>query len=261
MKDVTTTSFGLLIAYLLPGTVALYGAVFWSQSLAEVYRTSLSAKSDATLFLLIAIAALVVGLLINTARWLFFERALCKEYRLSPDVFRSFTDEHKLQTFLLVIEETFRYQQFLGNIAIQTPFLYLSWLKWYDSSLIGDTGFLTITIIFCAIITALFVIRYEVECGAAGAKGYFRNKSWARQVHSKLGGNRGSRWILFGSCMILILLYLMFMCCHFSDMTGKYVLFFVTLGFLASGLAVGANAVAAQKRYSERGNMLKGESG
>jgi hypothetical protein len=258
MKDVTTTSFGLLIAYLLPGAVALYGAVFWFPSLAEVYRTLLSAKSDATLFLLIAIAALVIGLLINTARWLFFERTICKGYGLSPDVFRSFTDEHKLQAFLLVIEETFRYQQFLGNIAIQTPFLYLSWLKWYDPSLIGDGWFLALTIIFCASITALFVIRYEVECGVAGAKGYFRNKSWARRLHSRLGGNRWSQWILFGSCVILIVLYLIFMCFKFSGLNGKYILFFITLSFLASGLAVGANAVAAQKRYAERGNMLKG---
>lgn len=38
MKDFTTTSFGLLVAYFLPGLLTLYGASPWSESLITLER-------------------------------------------------------------------------------------------------------------------------------------------------------------------------------------------------------------------------------
>lgn len=73
MGGVTSTSFGLLIAYLLPGLIGLYGASLWSNAVSKVFSTFLTSSSNVGLFILILLGSLVVGLVVSGLRWLLVE--------------------------------------------------------------------------------------------------------------------------------------------------------------------------------------------
>src|SRR2546423_6629663 len=100
MKDFTTTSFGLVIAYLLPGFVGLLASAAWSEQVRQMFRLTVAAQGDAGLLIVIGGFALIIGLILNVFRWLIFERIVCTKYRIGPAVFASLREEHKLQTFL-----------------------------------------------------------------------------------------------------------------------------------------------------------------
>jgi hypothetical protein len=86
VKDLTSTSFGYLIAFLLPGMLGLYALSFWL-SRAGVFLQPIL-KADATVgpsvvFLLIAVG---MGLCLSAARFVLFERVLCRKHHLPPNV-------------------------------------------------------------------------------------------------------------------------------------------------------------------------------
>lgn len=121
MKDVTSTSFGLLIAFLLPGIIGLYSLSFWSATLRSVFATFLTAQSSVGLFLLVLCAAVALGLQITAVRWLIFEQPLSKEKRLAKEDFAKLQTEAKLASFRAAVDEHYRYHQFWGGMAIVLP--------------------------------------------------------------------------------------------------------------------------------------------
>src|SRR5688572_28867809 len=85
MGGFTSTSFGLLIAYLLPGIIVLYGVSLWSPRVHAIFQTFLGANSNAGLFLLLLLASLIAGLLVSGVRVLTVDiglQLLFKEQRL-----------------------------------------------------------------------------------------------------------------------------------------------------------------------------------
>lgn len=258
MKDVTSTSFGLIIAYLLPGVAALYGTTFWFAKTNEVLQTVLAGKSDISLSLLIAGTAVLVGLLLNVLRWLFFECLIYRCIKLSPSVFAAMKDEHKLQAFLAVIEETFRYHQFLGNIALLTPFIYLCWLKWYEDGSLQNTSFLLCTSLFILLEVTLGILSSDLRDSGTGMKTYLRNVRLAKLVKAKIfHGVAWARRVCMASIIVVIpLSYLITLKLLFGNLNGKYLLYFATVGFVFFGLVIGANSIAALQRYIKRGESL-----
>ena len=256
MKDVTSTSFGLIIAYLMPGLAALYGTTFWAGKADEILQRVIAGESDLSLALLIAGSALLLGLLLNVLRWLFFERFVCRHIKLSPQVFAAMKDEHRLQTFVAVIEETFRYHQFFGNMAVLIPFLYLSWLKWYDSTLLQRRPFLAWTAVFFLLEFASGIVSINLRDGGAGIRPYLHGSICIAKVLILSAWVRGILLV----CMPVILpaVYLMILKVLFSGMEGKYSLYLSTVVFVLWGLALGANATAALERYVKRGDSIGG---
>lgn len=128
MKDITTTSFGLVIAYLLPGFLGLYSLSFWSLGLRKMFGAFLTAQSTVGLFLLVVVAALVVGLLVNSLRWAIYES--WRRDGLKPDELAKLgTNPAMLPAYLQRIDENFRYHQFSGGASVVLPILYLGWLS------------------------------------------------------------------------------------------------------------------------------------
>jgi hypothetical protein len=83
MKDLTTTSLGLIIAFLLPGLVALHAMSFWSPGIQKNLEDVWTADTSAGSFLLVTLASLAVGLQVTLLRWIVFERWLCRTHQLS----------------------------------------------------------------------------------------------------------------------------------------------------------------------------------
>src|SRR5213592_2931233 len=62
--------FGLLIAYVLPGFTALWGATYVSPGVRPLFGTEASAGPSVGGFLFLTAAATVKGLTVSTVRWL-----------------------------------------------------------------------------------------------------------------------------------------------------------------------------------------------
>lgn len=144
--DFTSTSFGLLIAYLLPGLTGLLSLMFWLDKVREIFDSFLKAETNIGLFILVILAALVMGLLLDMIRTIVFEnwrKRLVKRLECWPITKRWFKEksmwleesdiaqlqtEAKLPVFRAVIDETYRYHQFWGGMSFALLLLYSSWI-------------------------------------------------------------------------------------------------------------------------------------
>lgn len=129
MKDVTSTSFGLLIAFLLPGFSGFCALTFYSCQVRGILAKFWEAKSDVGSFMLVLLLSLVIGLLLTQIRWLIFERALCRKDRLGRDDLAELRDEAKFVAFRAAVDETYRYHQFFGGMAVVIPIFYVGWVR------------------------------------------------------------------------------------------------------------------------------------
>jgi len=156
MSDITSTSFGLVIAYLLPGLAGLSCLWFWSARVQVVFGTFLKTESNVGLFLLVVSAALTVGLMLSVLRWLVFERWWCRDHQLRPSDFASLgTDKNKFDAFTAAVDAHYRYHQFWGGMAVAMPALYGSWLHyiyktWSITPILISAG----SVLFIEVITA-----------------------------------------------------------------------------------------------------------
>src|SRR5882757_4441646 len=121
--DVTSTSFGLVIAYLLPGLAGLACLPFWSQRAKSVLDTFTKTESNVGLFLLVVMVGLAIGLMIAALRWVIYELLLCRSYRLRPEDFAHLgVDEKRLEAFTAAVDAHYRYHQFWGGMSVAIPF-------------------------------------------------------------------------------------------------------------------------------------------
>ncbi|MCA9036916.1 MAG: hypothetical protein KDA91_17395 [Planctomycetaceae bacterium] len=117
MKDVTTSNFGLLIAFVLPGFVLLWGIAPYSQT---VTNWLAHANSDAPTvggFLYATLASVGLGQLVSTLRWLLIDSLHHRTGITPPKVgFASLKDA--VGAFDRLIEIHYRYYQWHANALI-----------------------------------------------------------------------------------------------------------------------------------------------
>jgi hypothetical protein len=128
MTDITSTSFGLIIAFLLPGLAGLVSLSFWSVSVRRLFQAFLTAEANVGLFLLVVLTALTMGLLITVVRWVLFERWLCRSYRLQPSDFAQLGQKDRLEAYRAAVDEHYRYHQFWGGMTVALLMFYAGWL-------------------------------------------------------------------------------------------------------------------------------------
>jgi hypothetical protein len=162
MKDVTSTSFGLVIAFLLPGVVLLYGLSFWSGDVERLFATFLTAQSTLGLFLMVILAALALGLVITVPRYFFFECFICRHHRIESALFSKLCVSETLTAFRAVADEHYRYHQFWGGLVVVSPVLYVGWLRAH----VAQLSWLAV------LGTALGFVIFELFMGAAAALAY-----------------------------------------------------------------------------------------
>ena len=133
-KDVTSTSFGLVIAFLLPGVVALFSLSFWFDSAQRAFHTFLTANSNIGLFLFLLLGALALGLAVNAVRLGLYEILLGRIKKLygprfAPQQLRGLAEQDRFVAFRAAIDETYRYHQFYGGTTLAAPALFVGWLN------------------------------------------------------------------------------------------------------------------------------------
>lgn len=117
MNDSPDRLFGLTIAYVLPGSVALWGISSLSPMVAN--WLSVQPQSNPTLasFLHALLASLTTGLTISALRWLLIDTLHHHTGVPFPNPDFSKVQE-KLEAFQLAIEMYYRYYQFHANLVI-----------------------------------------------------------------------------------------------------------------------------------------------
>lgn len=123
MKDVTASVFGLLIAYVLPGFVLLWGLTFFLYRPSEliVYGRNLTSSSGIITFLLLT--CLTLSLVLGAARYYLFEKWICSSEHFDKRVYSKLRTTDGLLAFRQAIDEHYRYYQFHGGLVLALPVL------------------------------------------------------------------------------------------------------------------------------------------
>jgi hypothetical protein len=128
MKDLTSTSFGYVIAFLLPGLCGLYALSYWSGAVDQLLQPAIKADATVGPSVILLLIALGIGLCVSAVRFFVFEKFLCRKHHFPPDMFGKLTKENRLVSFKAVVDEQYRYHQFYGGCAVVLVVVVAGWL-------------------------------------------------------------------------------------------------------------------------------------
>lgn len=174
IKDLSSTAFGYVIGYLLPGLFALYVVSIWYMPIKVAFNAFVMASSTTGIFFLVILGALIVGLELMAFRWVLFDCIFLRRLKLNDDEFKSLTSSEHAIAFQIVVNEHYRYHQFWGGLTICIPFFFFG----IAYSMQAPRGGLTLFGIVCV---ALLV---EVVTACAAIHAYTRYILRARSILS-----------------------------------------------------------------------------
>lgn len=149
MGELSVRNFGLLIAYLIPGFLALWGLSFLSPAVAEWLRGAGSAGPTVGGFLYVLLASVAAGMTVSALRWALVDRAHGMTGLRRPQLdFRNLSG--KLDAFEQINEHHYRYYQFYSNSLIAILFAYPTWRIHGGGNIWTDLGFVFVEVVFAA---------------------------------------------------------------------------------------------------------------
>jgi hypothetical protein len=129
IKDVTSTTFGLIIAYLLPGLTAFYGLSFFSVRIMNWFDLIFRGGASGGLILFVIFGAMVIGLQLSAVRWLIFEQIFCRDCRFDAAALAGIADAGRFAAYRLLIDEQYRYHQFWSGMSFAQIVLFWGWIR------------------------------------------------------------------------------------------------------------------------------------
>ncbi|MEZ6128982.1 MAG: hypothetical protein R3C59_09885 [Planctomycetaceae bacterium] len=132
VKDVTTSNFGLLIAFVLPGFVLLWGIAPYSQTVTNWLAHTNSDAPTVGGFLYVTLASVGLGQLVSTLRWLLIDSLHHRTGIRPPNAnFASLKDA--VGAFDRLIEIHYRFYQWHANALVAATIA--SVLYWFARGL------------------------------------------------------------------------------------------------------------------------------
>ena len=123
MNEFGSTTFGYLIAYVLPGLTASVAGAFFSSHVATLFSKVID-EQNLPLGLMGSLGAIAIGLFLSLFRALIFEEWLWRDQRLSADDYATLaSDEETFRAYDRVTDEAYRFHQFWGGMALALPLL------------------------------------------------------------------------------------------------------------------------------------------
>lgn len=135
MPTVTSTFFGLTIAFVAPGALVLYAASLYSKAARDTLGGLLGTEAGLPGLLVLGVSAVIVGLVLSAIRSFLYEsdRWRCGKGAESPPSptkadFTKLASGSGLAAYRALIDEIYRYHQFHGAVSLTAPFLLIHWL-------------------------------------------------------------------------------------------------------------------------------------
>ena len=123
MRDLSEKNFGVVIAYVVPGFVALWGVAYFSPTVASWIAVSQATSPTVGGFLYVTLASLAAGLIVSAVRWALIDTLHHATGVKQPNWEFANLDE-RLHGFLALVENHYRHYQFFGNTLIAAAFTY-----------------------------------------------------------------------------------------------------------------------------------------
>jgi hypothetical protein len=117
VRDVTSENFGLLIAFVLPGFVLLWGIAPYSSTITGWLGQTTSDAPTVGGFLYVTLASVGLGQLVSTLRWLLID-SLHHRTGVRPPNFDFARLRNSVDAFDRLIEVHYRYYQWHANALI-----------------------------------------------------------------------------------------------------------------------------------------------
>jgi hypothetical protein len=126
VKEDSIANFGLLIAYVIPGCVTLWGIGQISPTVGDWLGAASANSATFGGFLYVTIAAVGAGLTVSTLRWLVVD-AIHHLTGIRPPRWDFSRLGDRVEAFDFLIEIHYRYYQFYANTMVATCFSYAAW--------------------------------------------------------------------------------------------------------------------------------------
>lgn len=124
MEELTARNFGLAIAYLIPGFVALCGVGTMSPAV-HAWLVG-SPEPSVGGFLYVTLRSAAAGMTISAVRWAIID-SLLHRTGLSRPVWDDSKLAEKLSAVEFLVENYYRYYQFYANTLVAMTFWYAAW--------------------------------------------------------------------------------------------------------------------------------------
>jgi hypothetical protein len=135
-------SFGLLIAYFLPGSITVFALGYLVPDVSAALSTLKEGDKVAGVSIILAVMCLVSGLIIDSIREValngFFYGCVGIEHN-SPQI-EKLKNKEKYEAFLGVIDNYYRFYQFSGNTFIAAIFLVITRYAFGGASYFSTTA-------------------------------------------------------------------------------------------------------------------------
>lgn len=126
MTDVVGTHFGLVIAYVLPGFLTLWGLRYLFPEVQRWLSSAPSGFANLDIVLFVTLASVAAGLVVSAVRWVVIDSLHAVTGLRRPNWDDARLQQH-LQAFEAIVQAHYRYYQFYANSAIALAFVYLAW--------------------------------------------------------------------------------------------------------------------------------------
>ncbi len=114
-------NFGIVIAFILPGFVCLWGASCWSSTVAGWLTVVPTANATVGGFLYASLGSLTAGLTASAVRWAVVDTAHHRT-GVQPPEWDFAKLQEKLEAFDALVENHYRYYQFYANMLVAVAF-------------------------------------------------------------------------------------------------------------------------------------------
>ncbi|NLE57768.1 MAG: hypothetical protein GX616_05360 [Planctomycetes bacterium] len=121
MSTLSNQNFGLVIAYLLPGFVSLWGVSYFSPTVESWINAPQQGSPSVAGFMYVTLASLAAGVTVSAVRWAIVDH-LHHATDIVPPAWKFANLEGKLQGYLALIENHYRYYQFYSNMLVAAGF-------------------------------------------------------------------------------------------------------------------------------------------
>ncbi|MGI6414769.1 MAG: hypothetical protein ACOX1P_03800 [Thermoguttaceae bacterium] len=125
VRTVSGQNFGLVVAYLLPGFVALWGVSCFSPTVRTWIMASHPKDPTVAGFMYVTLASLGAGMTVSAVRWALIDQ-IHHATGIKPPVWRFANLEGNLRAYQTLVEYHYRYYQFYSNMFTAAAFTYVA---------------------------------------------------------------------------------------------------------------------------------------